>query len=104
MLKSGIIMEVTEAADWCAPMVPVVKKNGKKVIKAEERRHVALHQMQSAINRIRLVALDPVWDSGDNLPKQHLTNHILWLFRVMPLSPPEAPEEPWNKTEIPLLC
>jgi hypothetical protein len=29
MLRSGIITEVTEATDWCAPMVLVEKKNGK---------------------------------------------------------------------------
>lgn len=29
MLRSGIITKVTEATDWCSPMVPVLKKNGK---------------------------------------------------------------------------
>ncbi|KAL7827619.1 hypothetical protein SRHO_G00333370 [Serrasalmus rhombeus] len=29
MQSLGIIEEVREATDWCAPMVPVVKKNGK---------------------------------------------------------------------------
>ena len=29
MEKEGIIKKVTEATDWCAPMVPVVKPNGK---------------------------------------------------------------------------
>ena len=29
MLEAGIIEEVTEPTDWCAPMVPVVKPNGK---------------------------------------------------------------------------
>ena len=28
MKTAGIIKEVTEPSDWCAPMVPVVKKNG----------------------------------------------------------------------------
>ena len=29
MKNEGIIEEVTEPTDWCAPMVPVLKKNGK---------------------------------------------------------------------------
>ena len=29
MEKEGIIEKVTEPTEWCAPMVPVVKKNGK---------------------------------------------------------------------------
>ena len=29
MLEAGIIEEVTEPSDWCAPMVPVLKPNGK---------------------------------------------------------------------------
>ena len=29
MLKNGVIKEVTQPTGWCAPMVPVVKKNGK---------------------------------------------------------------------------
>lgn len=29
MLKEGIIEDVTELTDWCAPTVPVVKPNGK---------------------------------------------------------------------------
>lgn len=29
MLKEGTIEEVTEPTDWCVPMVPVVKPNGK---------------------------------------------------------------------------
>ena len=29
MLKNGVIKKVTQPTSWCAPMVPVVKKNGK---------------------------------------------------------------------------
>ena len=29
MLEAGIIEEVTDPTDWCAPIVPVVKPNGK---------------------------------------------------------------------------
>ena len=29
MLEAGIIKDVTEPTEWCAPMVPVVKPNAK---------------------------------------------------------------------------
>ena len=36
--KEGIIEEITEPTDWCAPMVPVVKSNGKVRICVDLRR------------------------------------------------------------------
>lgn len=32
MLDMGIIEEVTESSDWCAPMVPVEKKNSEQIL------------------------------------------------------------------------
>ncbi len=49
MLKSGIIEEVTEATDWCAPMVPVIKKNGKVKI------CVDLKKLNEAVKRERFI-------------------------------------------------
>ncbi len=49
MLKSGIIEEVTEATDWCAPMVPVIKKNGKVRI------CVDLKKLNEAVKRERFI-------------------------------------------------
>ncbi len=49
MLKSGIIEEVTEATDWCAPMVPVIKKNCKVRI------CVDLKKLNEAVKRERLI-------------------------------------------------
>lgn len=49
MLRSGIVTEVTEATDWCAPMVPVVKKNGKVRI------CVDLKKLNEAVKRERFI-------------------------------------------------
>ncbi|KAI2648690.1 Transposon Ty3-G Gag-Pol polyprotein [Labeo rohita] len=49
MLKSGIIEQVTEATDWCAPMVPVKKKNGKVRI------CVDLKKLNEAVKRERFI-------------------------------------------------
>lgn len=49
MLKSGIITEVTEATNWCAPIVPVVKKNVKVRI------CVDLKKLNDAIKRERFI-------------------------------------------------
>ena len=38
MVAAGVIEEITEPTDWCAPMVPVVKKNGKVRICVDLRR------------------------------------------------------------------
>ena len=38
MKKEGIIEQITEPTDWCAPMVPVVKSNGKVRICVDLRR------------------------------------------------------------------
>ena len=47
MLESGIIEEVTEPTVWCAPMVPVVKPNGKIRI------CVDLRKLNKAVTRER---------------------------------------------------
>ena len=49
MLEAGIIEEVTEPTDWCAPMVPVVKPNGKI------RTCVDLRKLNKAIKRERYI-------------------------------------------------
>ena len=45
MKNEGIIEEVTKPTDWCAPMVPVLKKNGKVRI------CVDLKKLNEAVNR-----------------------------------------------------
>ena len=47
MLKEGTIEEVTEPTDWCVPMVPVVKPNGKIRI------CVDLRKLNEAVKRER---------------------------------------------------
>ena len=49
MLEAGIIEEVTEPTDWCAPMVPVVKPHGKIQI------CVDLRKLNTAVKRERYV-------------------------------------------------
>ena len=49
MLEAGIIKEVTEPTEWCAPMVPVVKPNGKIRI------CVDLRKLNEAVKRERYV-------------------------------------------------
>ncbi|XP_063072782.1 uncharacterized protein K02A2.6-like [Engraulis encrasicolus] len=49
MQSLGIIEEVREATDWCAPMVPVVKKNGKVRI------CVDLKRLNEAVRRERFI-------------------------------------------------
>ncbi len=49
MLRMGIIEEVSEPTDWCAPMVPVPKKNGKVRI------CVDLKRLNEAVEREKFV-------------------------------------------------
>ena len=49
MCEAGIIEEVTEPTDWCAPMVPVVKPNGKI------RTCVDLRKLNEAVKRERYI-------------------------------------------------
>ena len=49
MKNEGIIEEVTEPTDWCAPMVPVLKKNGKVRI------CVDLKKLNEAVKRERFM-------------------------------------------------
>ena len=49
MLEAGIIEEVTEPTDWCAPMVPVVKPDGKVRI------CVDLRKLNKAVKRERYI-------------------------------------------------
>ena len=49
MQSMGIITEVTEATEWCAPMVPVVKKNG------NVRICVDLKRLNQAVKRERFI-------------------------------------------------
>ena len=49
MLEEGIIEEVTEPTDWCAPMVPAVKPNGKVRICVDLRR------LNEAVKRERYI-------------------------------------------------
>lgn len=50
MLALGIIEEVTVPSDWCAPMVPVEKKNKKQV-----RMCVDLKRLNKAVKRERYI-------------------------------------------------
>jgi len=49
MLEAGIMEEVTEPTNWCAPMVPVVKPNGKIRI------CVDLRKLNKAVMRERYI-------------------------------------------------
>ena len=50
MKNEGIIEEVKEPTDWCAPMVPVLKKNGKVRI------FVDLKKLNEAVKRERFMS------------------------------------------------
>ena len=49
MLEAGIIKEVTDPTDWCVPIVPVVKPNGKISI------CVDLRKLNEAVKRERYI-------------------------------------------------
>ena len=51
MLEAGIIEEVTDPTDWCAPIVPVVKPNGKIRI------CVDLRKLNEAVKRERYILI-----------------------------------------------
>lgn len=53
MEENGIIEEVTEPTDWCAPMVPVLKKNGKVRI------CVDLKKLNEQVKRERFILPTP---------------------------------------------
>lgn len=53
MEENGIIEEVTQPTDWCAPMVPVVKKNGKVRI------CVDLKKLNEQVKRERFILPTP---------------------------------------------
>lgn len=82
MEKSGVIQRITEPTDWCAPMVPVIKPNGKVRI------CVDLKKLNSCVNRERYI-LPQV---EDILPQLAGAKHFSSLdaasgFWAIPLDP-----------------
>lgn len=82
MVEADIIEEVTKPTEWCAPMVPVVKRNGKIRI------CVDLKKLNVAVQRERYIL--PVFD--DIIPKLTEAKFFSKLdassgFNQIPLSP-----------------
>ena len=61
MLADGVIREVTQPTDWCAPMVPVVKPSGairicvdlKQLNKAVRREHFNLPMLDDIAPKLQ---------------------------------------------------
>lgn len=112
MLDMGIIEEVTEATDWCAPMVPVEKKNReqvrvcvdlKRLNKAVKREHFILPTLEDIAPKLTgakifstLDASCGFWQIPLDASSQKLTTFITpigrFCFRRLPFGITSAPE------------
>ena len=85
MEEAGIIERVTRPTEWCAPMVPVQKSNGKLRI------CVDLRKLNSAVQRARFVlptleGIAPKLDGAQYSSKLHASSG----FWRIPLRPDSA--------------
>ena len=111
MLKEGIIEEVTEPTDWCAPMVPVVKPNGKvricvdlrKLNEAVKRERYILPTLEDIAPKLagakvfsKLDASSGYWQIPLHPDSSRLTTFITpsgrFCFRRLPFGITSAPE------------
>ncbi|KAI4898509.1 hypothetical protein NFI96_006164, partial [Prochilodus magdalenae] len=84
MKSLGIIAEVTEPTDWCSPMVPVIKKNGKVRI------CVDLKKLNKAVKRERFI-LPTLEDITPKLTGANVFS-TLFCFQRLPFGITSAPE------------
>ena len=111
MEKNGVIERVTEATDWCAPMVPVMKKGGgvricvdlKKLNRAIKRQRYMLptieditHKLQGSKIFTKLDATSGFWQLPLDEETARLTTFITpfgrYFFRRLPFGISIAPE------------
>ena len=111
MLEAGIIEEVTEPTDWCAPMVPVVKPNGKirvcvdqrKLNEAVKRERYILPSLEDVAPKLagakvfsKLDASSGYWQIPLHPDSTKLTTFITpmgrFCFRRLPFGITSAPE------------
>ena len=111
MLEAGIIEEVTEPTDWCAPMVPVVKPNGKiricvdlrKLNEAVKRERYILPTLEDVAPKLagaevfsKLDASSGYWQIPLHPESSRLTTFIIpsgrFCFRRLPFGITSAPE------------
>ncbi|KAL9963006.1 hypothetical protein ACROYT_G032167 [Oculina patagonica] len=111
MLEAGIIEEVTEPTDWCAPMVPVVKPNGKiricvdlrKLNEAVKRERYILPTLEDVAPKLagakvfsKLDASSGYWQIPLHPDSTKLTTFITpmgrFCFRRLPFGITSAPE------------
>ena len=111
MLEAGIIEEVTDPTDWCAPIVPVVKPNGKiricvdlrKLNEAVKRERYILPTLEDVAPKLagarvfsKLDASSGYWQIPLHLESSRLTTFITpsgrFCFRRLPFGITSAPE------------
>ena len=111
MLEAGIIEEVTEPTNWCAPMVPVVKPNGKiricvdlrKLNEAVKRERYILPTLEDVAPKLagakvfsKLDASSGYWQIPLHPDSTRLTTFITpmgrFCFRRLPFGITSAPE------------
>lgn len=105
MLAMGIIEEVTEPTDWCAPMVPVEKRNREKVRvcvdlkrlnKAVKRERYILPTLEDIAPKLAKDASCGFWQIPLDATSQKLTTFITpigrFCFRRLPFGITSAPE------------
>ena len=111
MERKGIIVKVTEPTDWCAPIVPVIKKNGdvricvdlKKLNKAVKREHFMLPNLDDISPKLCGATVFSKLDASSGfhqLPLEedscHLTTFITpfgrYCYRFVPFGITSAPE------------
>ena len=111
MMHAGVIREVTEPTSWCAPMVPVVKKNGKiricvdlkQLNKAVRREHYSLPSLEDIAPKLAgatcfstLDAESGFWQTPLEKESQLLTTFITpfghYAFQRLPFGISSAPE------------
>ncbi|KAG9282090.1 hypothetical protein AMEX_G700 [Astyanax mexicanus] len=110
MQKLDIIEEVTEATDWCAPMVPVMKRNGNvricvdlKRLKAVKRERFMLPTLEDIAPKLSganvfstLDASSGFWQISLEASSRKLTTFITpvgrFCFKRLPFGITSAPE------------
>ena len=111
MQKEGVIREVTEPTEWCAPMVPVRKKDGnvricvdlKQLNKAVCREHFQLPALEDIAPKLseskyfsKLDAASGFWqiplESDSQLLTTFMTPHGRFAFKRVPFGISSAPE------------
>ena len=111
MEEGGIIEEITEPTDWCAPMVPVLKKDGsvricadlKKLNLAVKRERYTIPTLEDLLHKLKgakvFSKLDATsgfyqipLDEASSKLTTFITPHGRYMFRRLPFGISSAPE------------